>query len=141
MIAFRLDIIPPKATSQTKRLVLIGDKPRFFPKKEHAQAEQDLLNLCMPHRPTDPIKGPVMLEVHFVWPWRKSEPKRNTIWGNRPKDTRPDCDNLVKLVADVLTKLHFWGDDSQVADLRVSKAWGDKPGLTVKIEPIKGYGY
>lgn len=137
MIAFRLNIVPPKATSQTKRLVMVGGKPRFFPKKEHSAAEQDLLNLCMPYRPESPMTGALVLTVHFVFPWRKSESKRNMALGRRPMDKRPDCDNLVKLVADVLTKLHFWGDDSQVSDLRVTKAWGDHPGIAIEIKGVE----
>jgi Holliday junction resolvase RusA-like endonuclease len=137
MITFRLDIIPPKATSQTKRLVTIGGKPRFFPKKEHQQAEHTLVSLCAQHQPARPLAGPVRLAVGFVFPWRKSEPKKHRASGIRPMNTRPDCDNLVKLVADVLTRLRFYQDDGQVADLRVTKAWGDHPGIEIRIEEIR----
>jgi len=136
MIAFHLPIVPPKATSQTKRLVMVGGKPRFFPKKEHAQAENDLLLLCRPFAPAEPLAGPLTLRVDFVFPWRKSEPKRRLALGRVPMDARPDCDNLVKLVADVLTRLGFYGDDGQVAALQVTKAWGDRPGIAVAIEPM-----
>ena len=136
MISFHLDIIPPTATSQTKRLVMVAGKPRFFPKKEHAKAESSLIALCKPHAPADPLDGPILLEVDFIFPWRASETKRRREWKQLPNDKRPDCDNLVKLVGDVLTKLDFYNDDGQVADLRVRKFWGESPGIGIQISPI-----
>ena len=137
MISFHLSIVPPKATSQTKRLVMVGGKPRFFPKKEHAVAEHDLLTLCQPFTPASPLTGPVSLKVDFVFPWRKSETKRRIAMVKLPNDARPDCDNLVKLIGDVLTKLQFYRDDGQVADLHVTKSWGDKVGISVTISQIQ----
>lgn len=136
MITFHIPITPPKATSQTKRLVMVGGKPRFFPKKEHQAAENDLMVLMAQHAPASPMAGPLRLSVDFVFPWRKSETKRRMACGKLPNDARPDCDNLVKMVADVLTKLSFYRDDGQVSDLHVTKAWGDRVGITVSIKPI-----
>jgi len=134
MIHFHLPIVPSKVTSQTKRLVMVGGKPMFFAKKDHQSAENDLLLLCSAHVPFYPIIGPVILTVKFVFPWKKNETKRNIARVIIPNSTRPDCDNLVKLVGDVLTKLQFYKDDGQVFDLRVSKYWGEKVGITVTIE-------
>lgn len=140
MIAFRLPITPPKATSQTKRLVMVGGKPRFFAKKEYQSAENDLTLLCSAHAPPEPLTGPIMLSVEFVFPWRKSESKRRIALGCVPNDCQPDCDNLVKLIGDVLTKLRFYGDDGQVADLRVTKSWGDHVGIGVMVDQINAIG-
>jgi Holliday junction resolvase RusA-like endonuclease len=136
MIAFRLDIVPPRATSQTKRLVMVAGKPRFFAKAAHQAAENDLLLLCARYAPPEPLTGPLRLRVDFVFPWRKAESKRRRSLGRAPNDSRPDCDNLVKLVGDVLCKLRFYGDDGQVADLHVTKAWGDHPGIAITLHPI-----
>lgn len=136
MITFHLPITPPKATSQTKRLVMVGGRPRFFAKKEHQSAENDLTLLCSPYAPPEPLSGPIALAVAFTFPWRKSEPKRRLLLGSAPNDCRPDCDNLVKLVADVLTRLRFYGDDGQVADLRVTKAWGHRVGIEITLFEI-----
>lgn len=137
IIAFHLNIVPPKTTSQTKRLVMIGGKPRFFHKKEHQQAEGDLMALMAPYRPAVPLSGPLALRIDFVFPWRKSEQKWKIALGRIPNDTRPDCDNLGKLAADVLTKLGFYNDDGQVADSHITKAWGDKVGIYIQITPIE----
>ena len=39
---------------------------------------------------------------------------------------RSDIDNLSKLVLDVLSKINYWGDDSQVTLLYATKAWADE---------------
>lgn len=138
MIKFHLPITPPKCTSQTKRLAMIGGKPRFFAKKSHKDAEDDLLSLCMPYAPAEPLQGPLKLTVRFVFPWRKSESKRRRAMAILPNDCRPDADNMIKLVGDVLTKLRFYNDDGQVSDLRVSKFWGDHVGISVEIDHADG---
>lgn len=47
----------------------------------------------------------------------------------------PDCDNLAKLVLDVMTKIAYFKDDSQVALLYVTKAYAsDLDDEGVKIE-------
>jgi len=137
MIDFHLPIIPPKTTSQTKRLVMIGGKPRFFHKASHQAAESDLLTLCAEYAPDKPIEGPVELYVVYIFPWRKSEPQRNRGKGLIYHTSRPDAGNLAKLLEDVLTKLQFWRDDSQVARQMVSKFWGEYPGIRVMITPLQ----
>jgi crossover junction endodeoxyribonuclease RusA len=136
MIKFRIDCNPPKATSQQKGVMVIAGKPRFFKRKHVKQAENDITALLMPHRPKTPLVGPVRLLVVWAYPWRKSEPKRNRERGYMPCDTRPDCSNIVKGLEDCMTRLGFWGDDSQVADLRFVKQWSDHPGIYVEIEEI-----
>jgi len=138
MISFRLDIIPPKATSQSsgKRIQVVNGRPMFFKNKKALSAENDLLLLCSSFVPPRPLEGPLELHVDLVWPWRKSEPKYKRKLGRIPMTSKPDCSNAVKHIEDVLTKLQFWKDDSQVTDLRVTKAWGDSPGIAIRIEPV-----
>ncbi|MEM9236789.1 MAG: RusA family crossover junction endodeoxyribonuclease, partial [Verrucomicrobiota bacterium] len=114
MIAFRLDMIPPKATSQSagKRIVMGKvkgkPKPMFFKNKKAQTAENDLMLLCSPFAPAEPLEGPLALHVDLVWPWRKSEPKYRRKLGRVPMTSKPDCSNAVKHIEDVLTKLLFW---------------------------------
>ena len=82
------------------------------------------------------MQGAVALYVDFVFPWRKSELKRRLALGRVPHTSRPDCSNLIKMIEDVLTKLRFWTDDSCIAQLTISKAWGDRVGISVHIEQI-----
>lgn len=138
MISFHLAIIPSKATSQNagKRMAIINGRPMFFKNKQAQTAENDLTLLCSRFRPDAPLEGPVSLAVDFVFPWRKTEPKKRLALGRVPMTKKPDCSNLIKQIEDVLTKLRFWSDDGQVVDLRVSKAWGDRVGISVQIKPF-----
>jgi len=48
---------------------------------------------------------------------------------------RSDIDNLSKLVLDVLSKINYWVDDSQVTLLYATKAWADEihdEGVTIE---------
>ena len=75
------------------------------------------------------IDGPVRLSVLFNF-----SIKQKGKWG-MPKDTRPDCDNIVKLLQDVLTDLEFWNDDGQIAMLQVCKFYAEKPSVIIDVEP------
>lgn len=138
MIAFHLPIVPPKATSQGagKRIVVVKGKPLFFKNAKAQSAENDLTLLCSRHVPAKPMEGPLSLSIDFVFPWRASEPKKRIVLGRVPHTSKPDCSNLVKMIEDCLTKLGFWKDDSQVADLHVSKAWGAAVGIYVAIRAV-----
>lgn len=50
--------------------------------------------------------------------------------------TKPDTDNLQKMLKDVMTDLHFWKDDAQVASEICEKFWAERPGIYIRIENI-----
>jgi len=141
-IAFTVRMVPPKTTAQQKgqRAVTKPDGSTFimhYKKKKTIQAENDLINMFAPHAPAEPLEGPLYLLMRFTYPWRKTEKKKNLALGELPMDKRPDADNIFKTAGDVLTKLLFYNDDSQIADLRIQKFWGDNPGITVVIKEIE----
>ena len=102
---------------------------------EDAKAYKSLVTLCasqaMNGRP--PEQGPVCLEVH-VWREKPASWPKSRQWPT----TKPDVENQVKLVADVLTGLAY-RDDAQVCDLRAVKrlcpSWRG-PGLWVRVTRI-----
>jgi Holliday junction resolvase RusA-like endonuclease len=81
-----------------------------------------------------PLDGPVKLTLHACYPWPASwsQNKRNA---NRWRISRPDVDNIFKLVADALNAV-AWRDDAQIADGGVQKFFGETPGLAVRIERL-----
>jgi len=101
--------------------------------KRGARTREELMVLLMPFRPLVPLEGAIFMEVDWVYPWRKSEPKKNRGNGKLPCPTRPDADNLCKFLCDILGRLKFYLDDSQIADLRFRKWWGDHPGIGVRM--------
>lgn len=68
-------------------------------------------------------EGPLDLRIVFLMPRPKSLPK--TKW--RAHTKRPDIDKLVRAVLDALDGI-FYADDSQVANLRVVKAYAPREG-------------
>ncbi len=127
---------PPKATAQQKGAYVVGGKVRFFKKAKVRIAEDFLAFLLRPHVPEAPFTGPVALEARWTFPYRKSERKATVRAGLEvPHTSRPDLDNLEKNLLDVMTRLRFWEDDSQVADKRTSKCWGPRPGIWVRVRP------
>jgi Holliday junction resolvase RusA-like endonuclease len=125
---------PPTATAQQKGVFVAGGRPRFFKKKRVKDAEMTWHQLLAPHTPPEPMEGPLALVVRLAYPWRKSESKRRiSRYMRYPIETRPDIDNLFKLLADVMTTLRFWNDDSQIASLSISKEYSSKPGVHITL--------
>lgn len=140
-VEFFIPCNPPKATAQAShRIMKKADGTMFVGKSQNsnaAKAQKTMFALLNDHRPEVAFEGPVRLEVHFCWPWRKSEPKKNRVKGWRRCDKRPDCSNLIKMLEDCMTRLAFWGDDSQVAELVICKSWGEKPGIYIRVAELE----
>lgn len=140
-LEFTLLCNPPKHTAQGSSTILKNFKTGkfFIGKKQNSnavQAKNELMWLLMPHRPQKPLEGALCCSIHYVYPWRSSEPKKNKIIGHRYCDTRPDIDNICKQLFDCLTTLRFWNDDAQVSDLHFVKLWGDEPRIDIEIMEI-----
>jgi Holliday junction resolvase RusA-like endonuclease len=54
------------------------------------------------------------------------------------KTTRPDTDNLQKMLKDVMTHLGYWTDDALVASEIIEKFYSDIPGIYIAIENLEG---
>ena len=96
--------------------------------------ETNLIGLLERHIPEHVINTPIKVSYEFTFPWKKTESKKNLALGRIPKITKPDCDNMVKGLQDILTNLVFWRDDCLVYDLHVTKYYGDRPGIDILIE-------
>lgn len=62
--------------------------------------------------------------------------KNKKFWGQY-KDTRPDLDNSVKLLNDMMTRCRYWKDDSQVVDLHVIKRYAEEASIYVRLSEAK----
>lgn len=133
-----LPLVPPKTTHQDKRIVYIAGRSRLADSSKLTDVVADYLSLLRPYAPAIPITGPVAFRVEFVFPWRKSESKRNRALGKIPMVSKPDWDNMAKTLVDVMTKLGFWRDDAQIFSGRASKFWGDSVGITIEFEEQEG---
>jgi len=131
-----LPCVPPKATHQGSAMILRRrDGTPFVGKaagSAGAKAKKNLLNLLCSHSPPKPFRGATKVEVVLIFPWRKSEAKKRRRLGIIPMITKPDLDNLSKMILDSMAEANwFEGGDQQVYDLTLRKWWGDEVGITI----------
>lgn len=101
---------------------------RTYKTRELKDWETTLANELNPYKPEKPISGPIGISVDFIFrTQRKSTAGK---W----KTTRPDTDNMVKTLKDVMTLMKFWNDDAQVVDERVTKKFGHDGMIVIEIE-------
>ncbi len=109
---------------------------RFTPPKQRNYAAV-LKSLCLEAmRGTKPLEGPVSLELIAAYPWPKSmSAKKRLLPGAHWRTSKPDFDNLAKIVGDALNKV-AWLDDAQIAAAWVRKVYSAAPGLEVRWEAL-----
>lgn len=129
---FWMPMIPPKITSQMKGI----SNGRVFTKPAVLQAKAKLKAHLAKHRPDTPMLGAISFRAYWVFPWLKKDAKISKTRDIIPHTSKPDCDNINKALADCMTELGFWKDDSQVVDLHVQKHRGSKPGIMIIINRI-----
>lgn len=123
---------PPTVTAQEKK-VAVGKngKPRYYDPDELKKARAAICAELEKHKPDAPLEGPVELIV--AWVWRRCDGRIG--W----RDTKPDTDNLQKLLKDCMTRTRFWLDDAQVCYEQVSKLWGRKPGVIIMAREMEDF--
>ncbi len=124
---------PPQTTAQTREVgVRPNGKPYFYKPAKLQQAESHLRNSLIFHMLPEPIRNkPIRLITKWLFPYTKGH------HDGEYKLTRPDTDNLQKLLKDCMTDLGFWVDDSLVCSEIVEKFWADTPGIYVRIEVME----
>ena len=128
---FYLNIDPPTRTAQQKGESIQGGRIVHYVKREVRDAEMTLREALRPHRPPAPLDGPLSLTCCWAFPRGKSH--KDGEW----RITRPDTDNLQKLLKDCMTREGFWVDDSRVCFEVCLKHWSDKPGILITVEQLE----
>ncbi len=129
-IEFFMPMTPPTRTHQEKQVKVVNGKPFFYEPQEVKAARQKLRVHLGKHVPNREFKGPVRLTTWWCFPVKGKH------HDGEYRTSRPDTDNLVKMLKDVMTELHFWKDDAQVASEVIEKYWADIPGIYVKMESL-----
>ena len=128
---FFLDIEPPTVTAQMRRVTIRNGKPMFYKSRALKDAKALFVGELMMHKPDQPFEGPVFLRVLWLFP---TKTHKDLSW----RITRPDTDNLQKLLKDCMTRCGFWNDDAQVAREIIEKRWSDEPcGIYIEIEELE----
>ena len=140
MIEFFLPMIPPTATQQEHKIVVRDGRPHFYEPTNVRAARQKLMGLLAQHAPNDPAEGAVRLITKWIWPLPAKDRDKHTASSNMEyaeyKITRPDTDNMIKMLKDCMTRTGYWQDDAQVASEVTEKFRGMQPGIYVRVEDI-----
>jgi len=122
---------PPTITAQQNKITLVKNKPVFYKPEKLKQARQTIIKYLRPFKPDKPLEGAIKLDV--VWRFPKGKRHKHYEW----RVTRPDSDNLEKMLKDCMTEVGFWKDDAQVVVEHVEKIWSDEPsGIEIEIEVL-----
>jgi len=128
-ISFFLPIIPPTVTHQEKQVHVVNGKPIFYEPDNLKAARSKLSAHLAKHKSEKKYTGPVRLVVKWCFPRGKHK-------DGEYKTTKPDTDNLQKLLKDVMTDVGFWKDDALVASEIIEKFWAEIPGIYISIEEL-----
>lgn len=128
---FFLPMIPPTVTAQEHKVTVRNGRPRFYDPPELKEARAKLTAHLAKHKPEKPYTKGVHLEVRWCFPLKFKHRD------GEYRTTRPDTDNLQKLLKDCMTAVGFWKDDALVASELCEKFWAQIPGIFIKIEVLE----
>lgn len=135
IIEFFMPMIPPTVTHQEKkvRVVMKAGKPVpvFYEPEELAAARAKLLGHLGRSKPERPMLGGVRMLVKWLFPLTGRH--HDGEW----RTSKPDTDNLQKLLKDCMTDVGFWKDDAQVCSEITEKFWALRPGIYIRLEELE----
>ena len=123
---------PPTITAQERRIGKRKDGSLYiYEDRELKEVRMQLRARLSKVAPEDPMDGPLRLVVK--WMFLNGQHKHGTY-----KTTKPDTDNLNKMLKDEMTRTGFWKDDAQVASEIIEKFWSKEPGIFVEVQRLEG---
>ena len=128
---FFIHIVPPTVTAQEHKVAVRNGKPVFYDPSELKEARNKLTAYLNKHRPPEPYQTGLALRVMWLFPKGPHKDGEYRI-------TKPDTDNLQKLLKDCMTACGFWKDDALVAEEHITKRWAETPGIYVEIVELCG---
>lgn len=128
---FFMAMDPPTVTAQEHQVMVRNGKPVFYDPPELKAARQKLIGHLAKHIPEKKLRGP--LEILVKWAFKPTGNHKQNTW----RTTKPDTDNLQKLLKDCMTKCGFWEDDAQVCREIVEKFWYNPPGIYIMITELE----
>lgn len=132
MMEFFMPMKPPTVTHQEKKVHVVKGKPVMYEPPQLRAARAKLTAHLAQHKPDLPMTGALRLVVKWCYPCGGDHTPGTY------KTTRPDTDNLQKLLKDCMTDVGFWKDDAQVASEVVEKFWATVPGIYIYAQELGG---
>lgn len=131
--SFRLKMQPPTMTAQEHKVSVKGKRPVFYEPQELKATRAKLTAYLTEHVPDTMYTEPVVLFVKWLY---QSDTHSHGEW----RTSKPDTDNLQKLLKDCMTACRFWKDDALVVKEDIEKRWvNHHPGIYVEIMTIEEY--
>lgn len=129
---FFMPMIPPTVTHQEMKTTVNKNTGRviYYEPSELKDARAKLTAHLSKHRPAEPMDGALYLQTVWVFPADDKHPPKT--W----KTSKPDTDNLQKMLKDIMTDLGFWTDDALVCMENISKSYDAVPGIFVQIKQL-----
>lgn len=125
---FPMDNIPT-ATAQEKGVNFKARK--FYTKPEVEKVKNQYIAMLMQHKPSHMLEGAIALKVSFRFPITRG--KKEGQW----KITKPDTDNMLKLLKDCGTACGYWRDDSMICYEVVTKKYSKDSGIVFLAEEME----
>lgn len=122
-------MIPPTVTHQEKKVNVVNGRPVFYEPEQLKNARNKLISHLYRYKPSQPYGDGVRLVVRWCFPKGRHH-------DGEYRTTKPDTDNLQKLLKDCMTACGFWKDDALVASELVEKFWADTPGIYIRIDEL-----
>lgn len=127
---FFLPMIPPTVTAQEHKVTVRNGKPVFYDPPEVSDAKSKITASLSQHKISQPYSSAVRLVVKWLFPIKGRHSD------GEYKATKPDTDNLQKMLKDCMTSCGFWKDDALVASEICEKFYADITGIWISIEEL-----
>ena len=125
-------MIPPTVTAQERKVKIVHGRPFFYKPENVKIAQAEIIRHLRPFKPKEPMEGAIELKVSWRFPKGKSHK------ANEWRITKPDTDNLEKMLKDCMTEVGFWKDDAQVVRETAEKSWvyEDECGILIEVNQL-----
>ena len=131
----------PITTHQQKKVRIVDGKPLFYESDDLKKARSIITDGLFVYglQKKNRIKGneifqkgiPISLSVKWCFDGKKGNHSHGSY-----RLSKPDTDNLNKLLKDCMTSLGFWYDDAQVVEEHIGKYWSDIPGIWIECSSL-----
>ena len=120
----------PTVTHQMKKVHVVNGKPILYEPYELKRARSQLTGLLSKNAPQAKFGRSVRLVTKWCFPITGNH------YDGEYKYTKPDTDNLQKLLKDCMTATGYWTDDALVVSEITEKFWAAVPGIYIRIEEV-----
>ena len=128
-VEFFMSMVPPTITHQEHKVAVRNGKPVVYLPQELKAAKEKLRAHLAGFAPENPIEAGTAVWLGVKWCF----PIKNDHRNGEYMTSKPDTDNLNKMLKDVMTEVGFWHDDAQVVSEHIEKFWAERPGIYIVV--------